>query len=130
MFVVLFFAKVSSIKYVRWNKSNFFDLESPLYALWEKNSVTKTIDYACGQTSPLSLPLTHTRTLSIEPNLKMSTILFVLFYIRYKGCVRNQIWNSKVHLWLHPQVDHQLQGQMHLFLHILLSIFHCFQREL
>ena len=51
MFLVLFFAKLLSIKYVRWKKQNYFDSESPLYALWEKNGVTKTIDYAFGQSS-------------------------------------------------------------------------------
>ena len=30
------FDKVSSIKYVRWNKPICFYSESPLYALWEK----------------------------------------------------------------------------------------------
>ena len=46
MFVVLLFAKVLSIKYVHWNQQDFFDSESPLYALWERNGVTKTINYA------------------------------------------------------------------------------------
>ena len=119
MFVMLFFAQVSSIKNVRWNKSIFFDSESPLYTIWEKNGATKTIDYAFGQTSPLSLPLTRIRTLSREPNLKMPTILFILHYIRYKGRVKSQIRDSKVYLWLHRQGKHQLQCQMHLFFNFL-----------
>ena len=53
MHVVLFFAKVSSINYLRWNKP-FFDSESPMYALWEKNDATKTIDYAFSLSHPLS----------------------------------------------------------------------------
>ena len=84
MFVVLFFAKVSSIKYVRWNKSNFFDPESPLYALWDKNSAIKLIDYAVGQTSPHP-PSSCPHTFFIGGiEFEMSTILFVLLYIRYK----------------------------------------------
>ena len=111
--VVLVFAKVPSIKYWLWNKPNFFDSETALYGLWEKNGTTKSIDYA--------LPLTRIRTLLTEANLKMSTILFVLLYIRYKG----QIWDSHVYPWLHRQVDHQLQRQMHLFLHNVCN-FLCF----
>ena len=42
---------------------------------------------------PLSLllSLTHIRTLSMEPTLKMSTILFVLVHISYKGGIKSQI---------------------------------------
>ena len=56
-----------------------------------KNGDTKTIDYAFGQTFPLSVPLTSIRTLSIEANLKMSTVLFVLRYIRCKRRVKRQV---------------------------------------
>ena len=78
------FTNVLSIKYVHWNRPNFFDSESSLYELWEKISATKTIDYGFGQTSPLQFLLTRIRTLSIDPNLKMSTILFALRYRWYK----------------------------------------------
>ena len=47
-------------------------------------------------------------TLSMDPNLKMSIILFDLRYIRYKVGVKSQTWDSKVDLWLHRQVDNQL----------------------
>ena len=38
------------------------------------NGVIKTIDHAFGQISPLPLPLTHMRTLSIDVNLKMLAV--------------------------------------------------------
>ena len=95
MFVVLVFAKCHQ-KYVHWNKPIFFSFESPLYALWEKYDITKTTDYDFGQTFLLPLSLTHIRTLSMDTSLKMSTILFVLRYLRYKGCVKSRIWDSKV----------------------------------
>ena len=57
----------------------------------KKNDVNKRIDYAFYETSPISLPLTRIRTLLMEPNLKMATILFVLRYKRYNGPVKSQI---------------------------------------
>ena len=62
-------------------------------------------------------------TSASESNLRTSTILFVLPYIRYKGRVKNQIWASKVYPWLYCQVNHQLQRRMHLFLHIFFQFF-------
>ena len=109
MLVALFFAKVTSIKYIRWNKATFLDFESPLYALFFCHLNT------FGQTSPFPVPFTCICTLLMEPNLKKSTILFVLRYVRYKGCLKSQIWEWKVYPWLHRQVNHQLH-QMHLFL--------------
>ena len=70
-FLLLFFAKVPSIKYIRWNKPIFL-IPSPLYAIWEKNGITKTIDYAFGYTPSLPLALTRIRTLSMDPKLKTS----------------------------------------------------------
>ena len=55
----------------------------------KKNGVTKTIDYTFSQTSTPALSLTRIRTLSIDSNLKMSTILFALRYIRYKVRVKS-----------------------------------------
>ena len=66
----------------------FFDFKSPLNALFLKNGATKTTDCTFGQTSYFPLSLTPIRTLLMEPNLKKSTILFVLRYIRYKGNLR------------------------------------------
>ena len=109
-------------------KPSFFDSESLLYALWEKNGVTKTIDFAFGQTPLLPLPLTCIRTLSLEPNLKMSTILFVLHYIRYKGRVKSRIWDSQVHSWSHRQVGHQLQCHACFSSHFF-SIFYASKNE-
>ena len=81
----------------------------------KKNGATKILDYAFGQTSSLLLPFTRIRTLLIEPNLKISTIMFVLRYISYKGHVKSQIWDSKVYHWLYRQVNHKLQRQMQFF---------------
>ena len=99
--------------------SQFFFLfwVSHLWTL-RKNYATKTIICVFGQTSSLLFPLIHIRTLPMDPNLKMSIILFVLPYIRYKGRIKCQICDSKVHPWLHHQVNHQLQRQMRLFLRI------------
>ena len=52
MFLVLFFATVLSMKYVRWNRQFFFDSESPLYGLWEKNGVAKLIDKLLARPAP------------------------------------------------------------------------------
>ena len=45
-------------------------------------------------------------TFSMDPNLKMSAILFVLHYVRYRGRLKSRIWVSKVHHCLLCQVDH------------------------
>ena len=79
--------------------------------------------YAFGQTSSPPSSLSRISTLLMEPNLKISTILLVLLYIRFKGRVKSQIWDSKLYPWLHRQVNHPLQRQMHLFLHIFETIF-------
>ena len=91
MFLVLFFAKVSFIKYVPWNKPNFIDSKSPLYAAWEKNGATKAIDYAFGQTHPFSFSYPHTYVTDGTQCLFKMPVLFVLRYIRYKGCVKRAI---------------------------------------
>ena len=49
--------------------------------------------------------ISRVSTLSMKPNLKMSTILFVLRYIRYKGRVKSQVLDSKVYSSLHCQVN-------------------------
>ena len=69
-------------------------------------------------------PMTGLETLkkTLNLNLKMSTIRFVLRYIKYKERVKSGIWHSKVHPWLHRQADHQMHRQMHFFLHILNAI--------
>ena len=54
MFVVLFFAKVPFIKYVRWNKPNVFDSESPLYAFWEKMALLNQKIRILARPPPLS----------------------------------------------------------------------------
>ena len=59
--------------------------------IFEKNGVTKTIDYTFGQISTFPLAVTRMRTLSMEPNIKESTVLFLLRYIRYKGRLKSQI---------------------------------------
>ena len=64
---------------------------------FEKNGVTKTIDYPFGQISTFPLAVTRMRTLSMEPNMKESTVLFLLRYIRYKGRLKSQILDSKVY---------------------------------
>ena len=110
MFVVLCFAKMSSIKYIRWYKPFFF-FQACLVHFWPD--------------LPLSLPPTRKRTLSMPSNLKTSKILFFLQDIRYKRRAESRNWDSKVRPWLHSQVDHQLQRQMHLFLRIFLQFF-CF----
>ena len=75
----------------------------------------------------IPLPLTRIRTLLMESNLKMLTILFALRYIRYKGRVKSQIWDSKVYPWLPRQMKHQLLRRIHLFFfHFFLCIFLCF----
>ena len=79
--------------------------------------------YAFGQTSYPPSSLSRISALLMESNLKMSTILLVLLYIRFKGRVKSQIWDSKLYPWLHRQVNHPLQRQMHLFLHIFETIF-------
>ena len=91
MFVVLLFSKLLSIKYVRLNKPSLFDSKYSLYALSEKKW-RFWLDLP-PPPCPLSLPLslTHIRTLSMEPTLKMSTILFVLVHISYKGGIKSQI---------------------------------------
>ena len=100
MIVVLYFAKVPPIKYIRRNKPLFLITSLPCMHFEKKKGATKTIGYAFGQTIILSLPLTRIRTLSKEPNLKMSIVLLVLLYIRYKRRLKSQIWDSKVHPWL------------------------------
>ena len=97
----------------------FFDFKSPLNALFLKTGATKTTDYTFDQTSYFPLSLTPIRTLLMESNLKKSTILFVLCYLRYKGRLMSQIWDSKVYSWLHRQVDHQLHCQMDRFLQLI-----------
>ena len=59
--------------------------------IFEKNGATKTIDYTFGQISTFPLAVTRMRTLSMEPNIKESTVLFLLRYIRYKGRLKSQI---------------------------------------
>ena len=84
MFVVQFFAKVPSIKYIRWDKPSRFDSVSPLYTL-KKNDATKTIDYTFSQAFLFPLPVNGIRSLSMEPNLKMSP--------NSKERVKSQIWD-------------------------------------
>ena len=104
--------KINTLKY-------FFFIISSVHCMhiFEKNGVTKTIDYTFGQISTFPLAVTRMRTLSMEPNIKESTVLFLLRYIRYKGRLKSQIWDSKVYPWLHRQVNHQVHWQMHLFLY-------------
>ena len=101
MFAVLFFVKVSSIKYVLWNKPFFFVSQPPLYALWEINGATK-INGTRPPPPPSLYPhsLSSIYTLSMEPNVKMGAILFVLHYIWYKEHVKSLTWESKMYSYI------------------------------
>ena len=119
MFVVLFVAihKVPTLK----KSKSFWFWVSFVCTFGKKITSLKEQVMLLGRL-PLPPPFIHIWTLSIDLNLKMSTIRFVLRYIKYKERVKSGIWHSKVHPWLHRQADHQMHRQMHFFLHILNAI--------
>ena len=119
MFVVLFVAirKVPTLK----KSKSFWFWVSFVCTFGKKITSLKEQVMLLGRL-PLPPPFIHIWTLSMDLNLKMSTIRFVLRYIKYKERVKSGIWHSKVHPWLHRQADHQMHRQMHFFLHILNAI--------
>ena len=93
-----FLLKVRMLK-----EANFFYSESPLHAIWEQHGATKPTNCIWLDLS-LLLPITNIRTLSMNPNLKISKILSVLHCIKHNGRIENEIWDSNLYPWLHRQV--------------------------